>query len=435
VSKPTRAGVGRGDLLPRVVTPPPGPRSRALSARLAEVEAPGINTLAGGRASLLWEEARGANVLDVDGNRYLDLTSGFGAAGVGHRHPRVVAAVRAQSGRLLHGLADVAAHPLRVELAGRLGALAPVDEPRIFFAVSGAEAVEIALKTAVAATGRAGIVAFEPSYHGLTLGALAASSRPEFRRPFLAHLHPHVVRLPFGCPPAAVERELARGETACVLVEPVVGREGVLLPPAGWLAALAAACRRHGAPLAADEIFTGLGRTGRLWAVDAEGVRPDLLCCGKALGGGLPIAAVVGRRGLMAAWETPGEALHTSTFAGHPLACAAALAALDVVAGERLPARAATLGEELVGPRLARWPERFAAVREVRGRGLLWGVELATREAAAGWVEAARRRGVLLLAGGPEGRVAQLVPPLTITERQLAAALDLLEDALGAKAS
>jgi 4-aminobutyrate aminotransferase-like enzyme len=420
----------RGDLLPRMVVPPPGPRAQALSARLAAAEAPGINTLAGGRPSLLWEEALGANVLDVDGNRYLDLTSGFGVAAVGHRHPRVVAAVRAQSGRLLHALGDVHAHPLRVALAERLAGLAPVEEPRVFFAVSGAEAVEIALKTAVASTGRAGVVAFEPSYHGVTLGALAATSRAEFRRPFLAHLHPHVVRLPFGCPPAAVGAALARGGIACLLVEPIVGREGVLLPPPEWLAEVAALCRRHSVPLAADEVFTGLGRTGALWAAEAEGVRPDLLCCGKALGGGLPIAAVVGRRELMAAWETPGEALHTSTFVGHPLACAAALAALDVIEEGRLAERAAQLGDSLLRPRLAGWGERFAVVSAVRGRGLLWGVELASRDAAGAFVEAARRRGVLLLAGGPEGRVAQLVPPLSITRKQLSSALALLEAAL-----
>ncbi|MEO6193979.1 MAG: aminotransferase class III-fold pyridoxal phosphate-dependent enzyme, partial [Thermoanaerobaculia bacterium] len=155
-----------GDLPPEIVVPPPGPRSRELSAALGRFEAPGINTLVGGEPAILWEEARGANVRDVDGNLYIDLTSGFGVAAVGHRHPRVVAAVREQAGRLLHALGDVMAHPLRVELARRLAEIAPVDEPRVFFAISGAEAVEIALKTALGATGRPGILAFEPSYHG-----------------------------------------------------------------------------------------------------------------------------------------------------------------------------------------------------------------------------------------------------------------------------
>lgn len=400
---------------------PPGPRSRELSRqlsrRIAEAEAPGINTLSGaGSSSLFWEEAEGAHVRDVDGNLYIDLTSGFGVAAVGHRHPRVVEAVRAQAGRLLHGLGDVHGHPLRVELAERLVRIAPVDEPQVFFSISGSEAVEIALKTTVAATGRPGIVAFEPSYHGLTLGSLAVTSRPGFREPFAAHLHGHVRRFPYG---SLMDLE----GVAAVLVEPIVGREGVVLPPPGWLAELSRLCREHGALLIADEIFTGFGRTGRLFAVEHEGVRPDLLCCGKALGGGMPIAAVLGRRSLFRCWETKGEALHTATFVANPVACAAALAALDVIEEEDLPARAARLGE-VVGERLARWPVA------VRGRGLLWGVELRSAEIAKKWTAAALARGIILLAGGPEGRVAQIVPPLTIPEELLGRALEILEETL-----
>ncbi len=428
-----------GDRLPRIVHPPPGPRSRALALDLARLEAPGVNTIdeaPGAGAPILWETARGANVVDVDGNRYIDLTSGFGVAAAGHRHPRVTAAVRRQAGRLLAGLGDVHAHPLRVELAGRLVRLAPVDDPQVFFAASGAEAVEIALETALAATGRPGIVAFDPSYHGLTMGALAVTSRQEFRAPFAAYLHPHVRRLPFGCPLPDLAAALAPGaggsggeRPGTVLVEPIVGREGVLLPPPGWLAAVAGSCREAGALLVADEVFTGFGRTGRLFAVEAEGVRPDLLCCGKALGGGMPIAAVLARRQLFRIWSTRGEALRTSTFLANPVACAAALAVLDVLEQEGLPARAGRLGQR-VDARLAGWPRRFPQVAAVRGRGLLWGVELRSRDAAATWVAAARRRGVLILAGGPEGKVAQLVPPLSIAERQLAFALDVLEEAL-----
>lgn len=420
-----------GDLLPEIVVPPPGPRSRELSAALRQFEAPGINTLPPGeplQPSLVWQEARGANVRDVDGNIYIDLTAGFGVAAVGHCHPRVVAAVREQAGRLLHGLGDVHAHPLRIELARRLAGLAPVDEPQVFFAISGAEAVEIALKTALGATRRPGIVAFQPSYHGLTLGALAVTSREEFRAPFAAHLHGHVRRLPFGVDLERIDEILADDVVGAVIVEPIVGREGVLMPPAGWLSGLSETCRRRGALLIADEIFTGFGRTGRLFAVDHEAVRPDVLCCGKALGGGLPIAAVIARRDLFRCWETPGEALHTATFVANPLACAAALAALDVLIDEDLPARAARLGEDL-GQRLATWPERFGTVEQVRGRGLLWGIELRSRAVAQRWVTESQSRGVLLLAGGPEGRVAQLVPPLTVKEEQLAVAVEILEHA------
>ncbi len=418
-----------GGLLPEIAVPPPGPRSRELSEALRELEAPGVNTLFGGEPSILWEEARGANVRDVDGNIYIDLTSGFGVAAVGHRHPWVVEAIREQAGRLLHGLGDVHAHPLRVELARRLVEIAPVDDPRVFFSISGAEAVEIALKTALGSTGRPGVLAFEPSYHGMTLGALAVTSRDEFRSPFAAHLHGHVRRLPYGCGLERIEEILTRGDVGAVIVEPIVGREGVLIPPAGWLAGIADLCRRHGALLIADEIFTGFGRTGRLFAVEHEGVRPDVLCCGKALGGGLPIAAVIARRDLFRCWETPGEARHTATFLANPLACAAALAVLNVLRDEDLSARAARLGEDL-GRRLASWPDRFPAVEQVRGRGLLWGVSFHSGEQAKKWMLEAWARGVLLLAGGPEGRVAQSVPPLTIREEQLEGAVGILEAAL-----
>lgn len=424
------ARLTRGDLLPRLLTDAPGPRSRRLSQRLGVAEAPGINTLGAGLLSLVWEEARGSNVLDVDGNRFVDLTSGFGVAAVGHRHPAVVAAVRRQSGRLLHGLADVHPHRLRIDLAERLSALAPVDDPTVYFAVSGADALEVALKTAILATGHQRILAFTPSYHGLTLGALALSSREAFRLPFAHHLSRIVERLPFGAPLADLTTRLDDGPPfAAVVVEPIVGREGILLPPTGWLSALSRLCRARGTLLVADEVFTGFGRTGALFAVEDETVRPDLLACGKALGGGLPIAAVIGRRELMAAWNRGGEALHTGTFVAHPLACAAALATLGVLDQEALPQRAARLGRA-IGPRLAAWPSRFAAVHEIRGRGLVWGVELHSHAGAAHAVSEALAHGVLWLAGGPEGRVAQIVPPLVISERQLSDALDRLETVL-----
>ncbi len=419
----------RGDLLPEIVTPPPGPRARALCHQLGDLEAPGINTLYGDQPNILWREALGSNVVDVDGNRYIDLTSGFGVAVAGHRHPRMVAAIQRQAEALVHGLGDAAGHPPRIELARRLCRLAPVDDPQVYFAVSGADAVEIALKTALLATGRRRILAFDPSYHGLTFGALAATSRPEFRRPFESHLHQYLRRLPYAADPSVIADELSGGEPfATVLVEPIVGREGVLVPPAGWLRRLAEICREHGTLWIADEIFTGGGRTGHWFAVEADDVRPDLLCCGKGISGGLPLAAVAGRRDLMSSWRSPGEARHTATFVANPVACAAAAATLDAIKEEELPTRAARLGDE-IAERLHRW-RRFDAVQDVRGRGLLWGIELASADLAGEVTERARQRGFLILAGGPEGRVLQIVPPLTIHRRQLDAALDALEDLL-----
>ncbi len=424
----------RGDLLPRMRVAPPGPRSRALSRRLARAEAPGINTLFRGEPAILWREASGSNVLDVDGNRYLDFTSGFGVAAIGHRHPRVVQAARRQAGELVHGLGDVAAHPARVELAERLAALAPVVDARVYFAISGADAVEIALKSALLASGRSRILAFTGGYHGVTLGALNVTSRPEFRRPFRAHLHGRVDRLPFGGATRDIARLLARRRIGAAIVEPILGREGVMVPPPGWLAELALLCRRHGVLLITDEVLTGCGRTGAFFAVESEGARPDLLCCGKALGGGFPIAAVVGRHEVLRHWQTGGEALHTATFVAHPVACAAALATLDVLRNERLPERAARLGADF-GERLGRLGDRgVRGVRGVRivvrGRGLLWGVELGDAATARAVAARARGAGLLLYAGGPRGAVLQLAPPLNASPRQLAAGLEILAGAL-----
>ena len=419
------------ELLPRIRVRPPGPRSRARAERLRRAEAPGINTLFGDRPSLVWERAEGSLVWDLDGNRFLDFTSGFGAAAIGHRHPDVVEASRRQGEALLHGLGDVHAHEPRLELAERLRELAPVDDGVVYFAISGSDAVEIALKTARLSTGKSGLLAFEPAYHGLTLGALAATSRTEFREPFVGAAD-RASRLAFGAPEDELEEALAQNDVGCVIVEPIVGREGVLLPPAGWLATLADLCRRRNVVFVVDEILTGFGRTGRVFAVDHEDLRPDLLCCGKALGGGLPIAAVVGCRDLMEAWRSPGEARHTATFVAHPVACRAALAVLEVLRRERLAERASRL-EGLLASRL-RPLARTSGVREVRGRGLLWGIELDSPELAADISQTCLERGLILLAGGCRGDVLELLPALTIERRQLEFALDLLVSAVEERA-
>jgi acetylornithine/succinyldiaminopimelate/putrescine aminotransferase len=310
-----------------------------------------------------------------------------------------------------------------VALAAALGALAPLPDAAVYLAASGSDAVEVALKTALLCRGRPGVLAFDGGYHGLTLGPLAASGRASFRDPFRAHLHDHVRRLPFGATSAALRAALA-GDVGCVLVEPVQGRAGVVEPPAGWLAELASLCRRRGALFIADEILTGGGRTGPFFACSAEDVEPDLLCCGKALGGGLPFAAVLGRRELLAAWPDEGEALHTATFLAHPLACAAALATLRVLADPDHVARAAALAAHLAAAvaGLAALP----GVRAVRGRGLMWGVETHAAGGAVRWARRALGRGVIALPAGAGGGVLELLPPAALTLRQLAVAMDAL---------
>lgn len=425
---------------------------------LASSEAPGISGFYRGRPPIVWESACGSRVRDVDGNVYLDLSAGFGVVNVGHGHPRVVEAVRAQATRLIHGMGDVFPHEQRALLAGRLARMAPVPRARVYFASSGSEAVEIALKTAHLATGRPGVAAFTGGYHGLSYGALRATSRDAFREPFRSALGPATLRLPFPHPfrppldapfsrlaEACLERtrELLRGTDArgdlpgAVVVEPVQGREGIVVPPAGWLAGLAAICREVGVLLVADEVFTGFGRTGARFAVETAGVVPDLLVVGKGMGGGLPIAAALAPAALFQVWDRGGEALHTGTFLAHPLACAAALASLDVLEEEQLVERAAGWGERMredLGGLAASRPE----IGDVRGSGMMWGLEL-VRPGAAGEPDAARAkrvaelclgRGVLLLAGGPCGNVLQLTPALVLEEGEWELARRVLGAAL-----
>ncbi len=399
-----------------------------MAERLRSSEAPIVNTLYEDTIPIVWQEALGSNVLDVDGNRYIDFTAGFGAAGVGHRHPRVVAALAEQSACLVHGLADVHAHGVRIDLSERLRDMAPIDDPLVHHAISGADAVEIAVQSMILATGRAGVLAFTPSYHGLTLGALALTSRSHFREPFREWLPDTVTHLPWGCSREEVVEALSEDRIGGVIVEPTIGREGVVFPEPGWLAMLSEVCAGHGVLLAVDEIFTGFGRTGRTWACDHDTVRPDLLCCGKILGGGMPIAAVIGRSEVMAAWDRGGEALHTATFLANPMACAAALATLDVLEDERLVERSARLEPRMRGL-FARFAE-IEAVAGVRGRGLLWGVELHSARFAGRVVGRCLEEGLLILAAGESGSVLEICPPLSIAERQLEAGLDILFNVL-----
>lgn len=438
---------GFGEALPDVRTPPPGPASRALARRLRATESRNVTYLADD-FPVFWDEARGANVRDADGNVYLDLTAAFGVALLGHGDPRIDAAVRDQAGRLVHGMGDVHPPTVRVELLERLAEVVPWDEPRTVLGVGGAEAVEVALKTALLATGRPGIVAFTGGYHGLTGGALAATARGEFRRPFERRLYDGVSFVPF---PDRLREEAGAGERAlerleealrngapngdavgAVVVEPVQGRAGVRLPPDGFLAEVRDRAREAGALVIADEIFTGLGRTGALLASHRGGLEPDLVCLGKALGGGWPLSACVGPAEVMDAWpESEGEALHTSTFLGHPAACAAAVAFLDALRQDGVADEAAARGL-LLEDALRREVGDVPGVAEVRGAGLMIGIELVddgrTMEPAAGAGAAvaarALREGVLVLPAGDAGHVVQLTPPVTLTEAQAAAGVE-----------
>jgi 4-aminobutyrate aminotransferase/(S)-3-amino-2-methylpropionate transaminase len=425
-----------GQELPRLVTRPPGQHSRTFSVRHAHAAAP--MGPVGRDHGIVYASAEGSNVHCVDGNRYVDLAGGFGAALVGHRHPSVVRAITLQSERLLHALGDVYPSDAKVSLLERLGRAFPGGDGVVILGQSGSDAVTIALKTAALFTNKPGVVAFTGSYHGLGYGPLAVSEfRPSYRAPFTGQLNPHVTFVPYPDSDAALDASLKRvdvalrtGHAGAVVVEPILGRGGVIEPPSRFLPELARMAREQGALLVADEIWTGLGRAGApLCSADAE---PDLICLGKGLGGGLPISAAIGRRNVMNAWSRTDEVVHTSTFAGAPLACAAALATLDVLAREKLDERAAEVGQRFKDG-LAAALTGHASVR-VRGRGLMIGVELDAPGAAAKAVRHLLESGYIVTTGGTLREALVLTPPLNIAEPLLDAATRAVADAVHAVA-
>ncbi len=413
-------------LPPALATDVPGPRSRELAARLSRVESRNVTCL--DPPPIFWSRAEGANVWDVDGNRFVDLAGGFGVANAGHGNPAVVAAVKEQAGRLLHAMGDVHPPQVKVDLLEALCALYPDGvAARGVLGSSGSDAVEIAVKTAQVATGRPGMVAFEGAYHGLTHGALDATWRSDFRDPFRARLAGATTFARYGD-----WEDVRRAASDCaqpvgaVLVEPVQGRGGERVPPPGFLAALRALCDAEGWLLICDEIYTGMGRTGRWFACEHEGVVPDLLCVGKGLASGMPISACLGRVEVMDAWPASrGEALHTQTFLGHPPGCAAALASLNALRDEHLVEAAARLGDAALKRLVAKLADRPSVV-DVRGVGLLIGIELDEPERALRTCVDALQRGIILLPSGERGEVVALSPPLSIGGAPLDAALDVV---------
>ena len=441
-------------MLPELRTDIPGPRSRELAARLRRVESRNV-TMVGEQWPVFWERAEGVNVWDADGNRFLDFTAGFGVAGLGHSAASVREALQEQSGRLLHAMGDVHPAEAKVELCEALGELTferwGVGHGKVILGNSGSDAIEAALKTSVLHSGKPGVLVFQGAYHGLGYGALEASALDFFRMPFAAQLgrfavsvpYPYCYRCPFGhgggfaleggefpnCSTTCLEelsqrivREITRREIGAILVEPVQGRGGDIVPPKDFLRLLRRICDEEKILLIADEIYTGFNRTGRLFACDHSEVVPDIICLGKALTSGFPLSACVGRSDVMDAWpESAGEALHTSTFLGNPLGCAMALASLRVHAKPETAAKVREAGRHL---RAALGKIRAPGVGNVRGVGLLVGVEIVREdgspdaEAAGRCVTGALQEGILLLAGGRDGNVLSFSPPFDVTPEE-----------------
>ena len=413
-------------MLPELITPIPGPRSLALAEKLRRHESRNVTFLAED-FPVFWQRADGVNVWDADGNRFLDLTSAFGVSGLGHTNAAVRAALVAQSGELLHAMGDVHPTELKAELCARLSALTferwGAGDGKTVLSSSGSDAVETALKTALLRTGKAGVIAFTGGYHGLGLGALSAIGLPFFREPFRAQLKDFATLLPYPAERGQIEEAIRDGKIGCILVEPIQGRGGCVVPPSEFLPMLREVCDAHGILLIADEIYTGFNRTGALFACEHSGVVPDIICLGKALTSGFPLSACVGRAEVMDAWpESAGEALHTSTFLGNPLGCAMALASLQQHADPALAAHVQKCGAKLKAALAAL---RSPHVGAMRGMGLMLGVELldagepATALAIA-IIKAALRDGLLLLADSPTGNVLSLTPPFAISDDEIA---------------
>lgn len=415
------------DRLPEILTEVPGPRSRAYAERLARVECPEVTCQT--TPLIFWDRATGSNVFDVDGNCYVDLMAGFGVAAVGYAHPEIAEVTARQASILPHAMGDVYPARLKVELLEALERVLPGDLGSAILSSSGSDAVESALKTAQVVTGRSGVIAFEGAYHGLGFGALDATHRTHFRAPFESSL-PHRTRfVPYG-DVDGVRRALQSGEIGAILVEPIQGRGGIRVPPRGFLPDLRAIATENNVLLIADEVYTGLGRTGTWLACEDEGVLPDVVAIGKALGSGFPISACAGRREVMAAWAaSTGEAVHTSTHLGSPMGCAIALRVLELLERDCLLERARDLGERAL-ERLRVAVGTNPLVKEVRGRGLMLGIELTDPLAVAPTLAEALRSGWILLGEGQNGRVLSLSPPLTIGEDVLNAALGRIAEIL-----
>jgi len=434
--------------LPHTFTPLPGPRARAVIERDEAVISPSYTRC----YPLVASRGDGAIIEDVDGNRFLDFSAGIAVAATGHSHPQVVDAIQRQSARLIHMSGTDFYYENMVELAEKLVAIAPGGEPRrVYFGNSGTESVEAAMKLARYHTGRDKFIAFRGAFHGRTLGALSLTASKAVQRkgfgsliPGVFHAEfPDLYRRPAGVSPEDhamacvrfIEHELFRTivpaeEVAAIVVEPIQGEGGYLIPPKNFLGELKALAEKYGILLVLDEVQSGVGRTGKMWAAEHFGVTPDIFTTAKGIASGLPLSATVARAAIM---NWPAGA-HASTFGGNPVAIAAALATIDLV--ERgLMQNAEGMGAHILA-RMLDWPRRFPPVGDVRGLGLMIGIEMVrdkeSKERAPEIrdriVHDAFERGLLVLGAGRN--TIRLSPPLIVTRDQANFAVDTLEECL-----
>jgi 4-aminobutyrate aminotransferase/(S)-3-amino-2-methylpropionate transaminase len=434
----------------------PGNRSRELQKERERYVPRGMSST----MPVFAASGKGATLTDMDGNAYIDFATGISVMNVGHGHPRVVKAITDQAQQLVHSGGPVMMPEVYVRLAKRLCEITPgTFAKKALLINSGAEAVENAIKVVRQATGRPAIISFHNSFHGRTLMSMTLTGKVSPYRQNFGPWAPEVYQVPYPYEyrrPAGMAAESLGGScveairqlfkttvpadrVAGILVEPVQGEGGFVVPPPDFLRSLRKLCTDHQIPLIADEVQTGFGRTGKMFAVEHFGIEPDLFVLAKTMGGGLPLGAVVGRSELMDATNPGGLG---GTFGGNPVACAAALAVIDVLLDEQLPGRGARLGERAL-TRMRGWKERFSSIGDVRGLGAMIAIELvtdrATREPAGAMtndiLKYCHAHGLVLLKAGLYDNVIRLLFPLVIEEQDLDRGLDILEEALTAAAA
>jgi 4-aminobutyrate aminotransferase len=436
---------------PKIKTALPGPNAKRILAGDDKYISPSYTR----SYPLVAKSGRGVVVTDVDGNEFFDFSAGIAVTSTGHCHPEVVAAIQKQAGELIHMSGTDFYYESLVELAERLSKIAPMPGPhRVYYGNSGAEAVEAALKLARYHTKRQQIIAFYGAFHGRTMGALSlTASKPQQKRRF-APLVPGVTHIRYpdvyrGCSGGAqdadefalgcarfIEEKLfkttvAPEEVAAIFVEPIQGEGGYVVAPTAFMQELRRICDRHGILLVVDEVQSGVGRTGKWWAVEHTGVHPDIVCSAKGIASGMPLGVTISRAEIMD-W-VPGS--HASTFGGNPVCIAAALATLDVIENEGLLANSTEVGNHMLR-RMADWPRKHRLVGDVRGRGLMIGVEIVKDQKTKEYghderdriVELAFERGMLFLGCGPS--TIRISPPLVVTREEADVAMDALEESI-----
>jgi 4-aminobutyrate aminotransferase len=411
--------------IPHIKVKPPGPKAQELIRRDELYTAPAYGRV----YPLAVKEGRGMTIEDVDGNLFLDFTAGIAVASTGHSHPQVVAAIEEQARRFLHYCGSDFYYEPMARLAEKLCRLTPgASEKKVFLTNSGTEAVEAAIKLARYATGRSHLIAFLGAFHGRTMGSLSLTASRASHRAGFGPLLPDVHHAPYGMEGLEfIEKQIFAHEApprevAAIFVEPIQGEGGYIVPPAEFLPALKEICRRHGILLVADEIQSGFGRTGKMFACEHWGVEPDILCAAKGIASGLPLGAMIARSEV-SSWKSGN---HGSTFGGNPVACAAALATIELIENG-LMANAEEMGRYLK-EKLLRLKTSQSPIRDVRGLGLMVGVEFATAEQRDRAVLDAFEKGLLLLGCGE--RVIRFCPPLIVSRSDIDTAVEIFSSAI-----